>query len=364
MRGACHLLEQKLDRDVLHLACRHHVYEIVLQGVFQEIQVSPSTGPDIPLFKRLKNVWKDIDQTQFSTWLLDEDLREKLKDVANEIVVYAKTKLKDDLPRDDYRELLELIIIFLGETPIRGIHFRQPGAYHLARWMAKGIYCLKIYLFRKQMKLTERENKALRLICCFLIKCYAKAWFSSMNAIEAPLNDINFLKQLVAYKIDDQLVAETAIRKLINHLWYLSDECAALSIFDERISDEGRKNMAQKILLDQGEHEDEEARSRPFVKLEDLDDFVNKDLPLELITNKSRKLFNRFGISQEFLQLDPVHWKDQESYVKGREILKSLRVVNDTAERGVKLMEEFNSKFTKDESQKQFVLQVSWSLIL
>lgn len=90
----------------------------------------------------------------------------------------------------------------------------------------------------------------------------------------------------------------------------------------------------------------------------------NRDLPLQLITNKSKKLFKRFGISQDFLHLDPVHWKDQKSYINGKEILTSLRVVNDTAERGVKLMEEFNSKFTKDESQKQFILQVSWPSIL
>lgn len=60
LKGACYLLEQKLDRHVLFLACRHHVYEIVLQGVFSEIQLSPSQGPDIALFKRFKNTWKNI----------------------------------------------------------------------------------------------------------------------------------------------------------------------------------------------------------------------------------------------------------------------------------------------------------------
>jgi hypothetical protein len=33
-------------------------------------------------------------------------------------------------------------------------------------------------------------------------------------------------------------------------------------------------------------------------------------------------------------------------------------VVNDIAEGGIKLMEEYNNKFTKNEEQKQFVLQV------
>jgi hypothetical protein len=32
--------------------------------------------------------------------------------------------------------------------------------------------------------------------------------------------------------------------------------------------------------------------------------------------------------------------------------------LNDTAERGIKLMEKYNEKFTKNEDQKQFILQV------
>ena len=34
VNGACTFIEQKLDRPVLHLACRHHVYELVLEKVF------------------------------------------------------------------------------------------------------------------------------------------------------------------------------------------------------------------------------------------------------------------------------------------------------------------------------------------
>jgi hypothetical protein len=48
----------------------------------------------------------------------------------------------------------------------------------------------------------------------------------------------------------------------------------------------------------------------------------------------------------------------------GNEIIESLKVINDTAKRGVKLMEEFNEKLTKNEHQKQFVLQVPITYIL
>jgi hypothetical protein len=52
-------------------------------------------------------------------------------------VKYAKLKLSTYLIRDDYKELLDLIIIFLGEVPPGGIKFKKPGAYHHARWMTE-----------------------------------------------------------------------------------------------------------------------------------------------------------------------------------------------------------------------------------
>ena len=102
--------------------------------------------------------------------------------------------------------------------------------------MAKGIYCLKIYLVRQQFKLTRREENSLRKICCFVVSCYIKVWFSATEAIEAPLNDIYFLKTLIAYKMHDIEIADVALKKFLNHLWYLSGECVALSIFDPRLT--------------------------------------------------------------------------------------------------------------------------------
>jgi len=105
--------------------------------------------------------------------------------------------LNQNLPRDDYKEFLELVIIFLGGVPPKSIHFQRPGAYHLARWMCKGIYCLKLYIFQEQFNMTKAEISSLKTICCFILKCYIEFWFRSPNAIEAPYNDIIlFLKNL------------------------------------------------------------------------------------------------------------------------------------------------------------------------
>lgn len=59
LKGACVLLERKLGRNVLFLACRHHIFEIMLQAVFIEAKFAPSSGPDVALFKRFVNNWKN-----------------------------------------------------------------------------------------------------------------------------------------------------------------------------------------------------------------------------------------------------------------------------------------------------------------
>jgi hypothetical protein len=45
-------------------------------------------------------------------------------------------------------------------------------------------------------------------------------------------------------------------------------------------------------------------------------------------------------------------------YLKAEEIVRALRVTNDTAERGVAMIQEYSGLLTKSEEQTQFLLQV------
>lgn len=76
-----------------------------------------------------------------------------------------------------------------------------------------------------------------------------------------------------------------------------------------------------------------------------------------MLGSNSKNIFKRFNISEDFLKVQPEKWHNLEGYQIGKSILNSIKVVNDTAERGVKLMQEYNDKFTTNEDQKQFVLQ-------
>jgi len=106
------------------------------------------------LFSRFRSNWQFIDcqlllnqfidLTAFQTSLSDQSMSTAVSPVATNITAFAEMQLSQYQPREDYRELLELTIIFLGGVPSRGVSFRVPAGLHRARWMAKAMYSLKI----------------------------------------------------------------------------------------------------------------------------------------------------------------------------------------------------------------------------
>ncbi|KAE9527867.1 hypothetical protein AGLY_012691 [Aphis glycines] len=151
---------------------------------------------------------------------------------------------------------------------------------------------------------------------------FVKTWFTCPLPNKSPNQDLQFIKDKKLYEVFDTEISRVSIQKLCNHLWYLTLEAAALSFFDDSIPLE--------------------------VKQKNIDAFI---------TEESLKLFSRFNIDDGFLKHDPTSWESSESYINGKKIINSLKIVNDTAERAVRLMEEYNSTLTLDEEQKQFILK-------
>ena len=57
--------------------------------------------------------------------------------------------------------------------------------------------------------------------------------------------------------------------------------------------------------------------------------------------------------------LDPIVWDSMASYIKFRDFVKNLTIVNDPAERGVGLIKEFISTFQNEQSCQENLLAVS-----
>lgn len=344
--GVCVLLERKMDKNMLWLACRHHTMEIMLSAVVDQ-SLAPSSGPDIQLFKRFKNTWNTIDQSDFKT-IPDDAEANILAEVAADRISFAKKQLQVHQPRDDYRELLNLTIIFLGGVPEKGVLFRRPAGLHRARWMARALYCLKIYLFKHQFKLTKKDEKAVREICIFTVMIYVKYWFQASTGWSAPRNDLQLLKDIKAFESFNKNIATVALKKILNHLWYLSEELVSFAFFDDELSVQEKKKMVEALKIEGTED---------CLKRINLDITHIHEKNIEnFVSSNSLRFFQILGISSNFLKKDVETWNEDTDYVAAKNIVHSLRVVNDIAERGVALMEEYNKLITSNEEQMQYLL--------
>jgi hypothetical protein len=163
----------------------------------------PSSCPNIELFVRFQKQWADIDSSQWIPVTQDKDVAHQFAEGGDLVqpktsaVEYLKSVLDNKShPRDDYAELILLSFIFVEGVPDNPVTIRTPGAFHQARWMAKAIYALKIYLFREQFNLTARERKAMCSIGLFVALYYVRYWNEALIARYAPKNDLDFMCNL------------------------------------------------------------------------------------------------------------------------------------------------------------------------
>lgn len=356
MKGACVILEKMVERDLLYLACRHHIYEVILKAVF-DCKMGSTTAPHPDIFKKFQSAWSEVDLQKFQSGVEDERIQEFLTpEIIEEMSVFLKKCYTEDQPRADYKELLKLALVFIGKQNEVDITFKKPGAFHHARWMAKAIYCLKIYLFRGQLKMTQDQIQYIGDICVFLLRVYLKAWFNAPKAYLAPSQDLSLLGTLLEYNQIDKSISEAALKKLCNHLWYLNPENVAMGFFDPTLSLTEKSAMALKVLRSIDDMENSKTVN-PSILLKDIPSYVQGGL-VEFVNSHTMDFFKRFGIDSAFLEKNPEQWVDDIQYQKGVNIVQKLKVVNDTAERGVKVMQDFNNLLTYNEEQKQYVLQV------
>lgn len=226
------------------------------------------------------------------------------------------------------------------------------GATSHARFMSKCIYSLKITLFRDYFHLTARELNSIRDFSIFVVKLYAKAWYMCTNAIKSPNQDLNFLRESFEYEKTDKVVSDAVIEKLKNHLWYLTPETVGLAFFDSDVSIEIKRKMVSRLKA-----KDPTVSFVEYRKHTNPEQLLQCDLS-DFVSHKTKIFFASFDLGTEFFDHDPSEWKDNEDYLAALEFCQNLFVVNDSAERGVKFMKEYNRILTRDEEEMQLILRV------
>ena len=257
-------------------------------------------------------------------------------------------------PQQDHIELIKLSLILLGKSDVIAVdgmvHFSPPGAYHRACWMAKGIYCLKMFLFREQFKLTTAEQQALRRICLFTVTISVKAWFTAPNTCDAPLNDLCLLQTLESFAAVDCQLSDAAMKKMKSHLWYLSEDLIGLALFSDSVCSSEKKSLV--AALKKPKNQLDLRRVDPKT----IGSFHAMTLS-DYATEHSTNLFTALRIDSSCLDGDLSMWPDCPAYMKAKEIVSAVRVVNDCAEHAVKLATDFNTSLTQDEGQRRLIFQ-------
>ena len=126
-----------------------------------------------------------------------EPRMESLKSLCN-------TMLEKKLVRGDYKELVKLVLFAIGDDSQDLLRFNRPGAMHKARWMAKLLYALKMYMLSRKIHeelprgsvFAAGQFDKLERFVQFIVCCYIPWWLTALGSTHAPVNDLALLQRL------------------------------------------------------------------------------------------------------------------------------------------------------------------------
>ncbi|KAK0043713.1 hypothetical protein Bpfe_026974 [Biomphalaria pfeifferi] len=259
--------------------------------------------------------------------------------VSDTVKAFISKELQQKQLREDYRELIALAARAVGLDVSEPI--RKPGAIHRARWMAKAIYSLKMQLLldgnENVLQLTDQQLQGIQRFNHFVLKVYIQSWFTCCSAVDAAVNDISLINRLHDY--EEVHLCKIGLMMIKRHSWYLSNEMATLCLFSDLVSLENKAALVTAMISERGPH-----------LLTTLPDSIT-DLQI------SREFFTTTRINCSFLDIPVKDWPHNNDYYDALRLTKNLKCVNDSAERGVALIQKFSAAAV-DEEQQQFLLQV------
>ena len=347
--GACTIFEREFaKKKLLWLACRHHVGELILSATYKCL-FGPTYSPTNDTFKLFRDVTWDLLNTN-STYKTLSITNRQLKRLQEEaITLYMSILTSEKQPRYDYRECAELMLILLGQKPPRGVHWIRPGAIHHARWMVTILYSAKMYAFSEQINLSKEDEAKYHRLNIFNALYYVPFWLTARRGEDAAVNDLQFWMRLYILEKHDPALSHVAKNVFANHLWYLTEELAPLSLFSGFVSQKEKQIIAKRILQQRTEELELGQPTMPVpherVKIVDL------------IGPKSWTIFQYF--QSEWLNKSVEDWQADDGYKSINNFAVSLNVCNDLAERGVKMTEDFiEAGITTKEDELQMLLQV------
>lgn len=214
-------------------------------------------------------------------------------------------------------------------------------------------------LLSEQFELTDKEAKGVKEMATFIALFHSVAFLKSRLSNISPALDLNYLSMIHLYKDENAPAAKVAIESILKHLWYLTEKLVVLSIFDRNLSPVLRKGLIVKLLSF--------PLPKSFVpgkpKFPDITSTTLIDYPdqfLSFVGSRIWLLFVSLNLTDEhfdWMHTEVENWEKMSGYRKIDEIVRSFEVVNDCAERAVKLITDFKDVVV-DVDDQDYLFQV------
>ena len=147
------------------MICRHLIVETLARHGFDAIR-GATTSPFEIEHNRFQKNWNSlcqkIDYANLNKFDWKVVLGTTMETQAQEASSFCNHALKTStFVRGDYKELCELIVVYLGGH-VESFKFKRPGASHHARFMAKAIYSTKMALLVDFHKIDNEMKKSIK----------------------------------------------------------------------------------------------------------------------------------------------------------------------------------------------------------
>ena len=235
--------------------------------------------------------------------------------------------------------------------------FRRPGAQHRARWMSSCIYSLKMLWLQGQLQVEETDLEKLQSFGDFVAIFYSSFWFQSPLASESVYNDLMFYKTMLKYQSSSKLgnIAHNPAKALSYHLWYLTEELIPFALCSKQLACEEKEVLARWMfqLYRENQHTVLAPQKQALPHITEttrISDFVGR---------RSVLLFQRFRFTindVQFLRRARSQWCKSDSYQRLERLVFNIKVTNDTAKWGIKILEDYKDVLTTDNEQRNMIL--------
>ncbi|KAG0725522.1 hypothetical protein GWK47_038490 [Chionoecetes opilio] len=190
---------------------------------------------------------------------------------------------------------------------------RRPGAMHSARFMASSIYLLKMQPLSSIWAMKAREQTVVEKMAQIVALLYGPYYLKSRLSTSPLATTWNSTIHSWHTSRSSPAAARKGLDSVRRHMWYLVPEQVILCLFDDMVSDKEKKKVADALVA----------------------------LPAP------RYFARESQIPATWLLTEPATWPLSPAYQELKDLTRDMKVVNDSAERAVKDVQEY-ANMTRD----------------